>query len=73
MSVALLRQKENASISFCSCRHLKNLRPDTTCQEAHILTFLTSAAGGVMPKCDPTGDVIPVDASRPAVLTECRC
>lgn len=69
MYVALLRQKENSSLSFCSWRHFKNLSPETTCQEAYTLTSLTSAAEGVMPKRDLTGDVIPVDASRPAVLT----
>lgn len=73
MSVALLRQKENASLPFCSWRHFKNLSLDTTCQEAHTLTSLTSVAGGVMAKRDLTGDVIPMDASRPAVLTELRC
>lgn len=52
---------------------LKNLSPDATCQKAHTLTSLTSAAGGVVPKRDPTGDVIPVDTSRPAVLTELEC
>lgn len=63
MSVAMLRQMENASLSFCSWRHFKKSRLDATCQEAHTLTSFTSVAGGVMLKNDLAGDVIPLETS----------
>ena len=44
-SVAMLKQKEDATLPFCSWRYFKSSRPKATHQEAHSLTCLTSAAG----------------------------